>query len=102
MARKHKTGAVGIQQIHQIYCEIEADWSRFIQIQITDQVSESAKELARTHALRGADAIHLSSAQFLWKHLSDSEVRPVMVVSDRELKEAALSLGIECLDPADM
>ena len=52
-------------------------------------------ELVELCALRGYDAIHLASAEAI---LDDGDV---MVVSDTRLAEAAASIGIEALIPAE-
>ena len=54
-----------------------------------------AGELAERCALRGYDAIHLASAEAI---LDEGDV---MVVSDTRLAEAAASIGIEALVPAE-
>src|SRR5437667_3008929 len=77
------------------------DWGRFIQIQLTTETMDLAKDLARNMALRGADAVHLASALVLQRRFADAEDRLVFVASDRELKEAAQSSGIAIIDPEE-
>ena len=81
--------------------ELEEDWARFIQIQLTTETMDLAKDLARNMALRGADAVHLASALVLQRRFADAEDRLVFVASDRELKEAAQSSGIAIIDPEE-
>ncbi len=101
IARKHKAKAITARQIQMIYNSMDKDWSLFIQIQITEEIVELACELAKSHALRGADAIHLSSLNILRERLSLDNNSPIFVVSDKELKKAALTLGFEVIDPED-
>jgi hypothetical protein len=74
---------------------------RFIQIQLTTETTDLAKDLARDMALRGADAVHLVSALVLRRRFADAEERLVFVTSDRELKEAAQSSGLALIDPEE-
>jgi predicted nucleic acid-binding protein len=64
-------------------------------IALTESLAQRAGVLAEAHSLRGYDAIHLASAEAI---LDEGDV---MVVSDARLAEAAASLGIEALVPAD-
>ena len=45
LARKHKAKVINSRQIQDIYLEIEKDWTRFIQIQVTEQIAESAADV---------------------------------------------------------
>jgi hypothetical protein len=81
--------------------ELEEDWERFIQIQLTTETMDLAKDLARDMALRGADAVHLASALVLQRRFAEVEDRLVFVASDRELKEAAQSSGLAVIDPEE-
>ena len=74
---------------------------RFIQVQLTNETMELAKDLARNMALRGADAVHLASALVLQRRFADAEDQLIFVVSDRELKEATQSSGLEVIDPEE-
>ena len=81
--------------------ELEEDWVRFIQIQLTPETMDLAKDLARDITLRGADAVHLASALVFQRRFADAEDRLVFVASDRELKEAAQSSGLAVIDPEE-
>jgi predicted nucleic acid-binding protein len=81
--------------------ELEEDWVRFIQIQLTTETMDLAKDLAKNMALRGADAVHLASALVLQRRFAAAEDRLVFVASDRELKEAAQSSGLAVIDPEE-
>jgi predicted nucleic acid-binding protein len=63
LARKQKAGEIALPLLEQKVLELEEDWGRFIQVHLTTEVVDIAKELARGLALRGADAIHLASAE---------------------------------------
>ena len=70
-------------------------WAEIDGLELTEWLARRAGELAEIHALRGYDAIHLASAEAI---LDDGDV---MVVSDARLAEAAASIGIEALVPAE-
>jgi hypothetical protein len=64
-------------------------------LELTEPLARRAGVLADAYALRGYDAIHLASAEAI---LDDGDV---MVVSDTRLAEAAASIGIDALVPAE-
>lgn len=79
--------------------ELEEDWRQFIQIQLTAETADLAKELARQLALRGADAVHLASALMLARRLAADEDQLVVITSDRELKGATQRSGLAVVNP---
>jgi predicted nucleic acid-binding protein len=70
-------------------------WARIQSVDLGEPLARRAGELADVCALRGYDAIHLASAEAI---LDEGDV---MVVSDTRLAEAAASIGIEALVPAE-
>ena len=101
LARKRKARDIDLLSFEQKVQELEEDWERFIQIQLTTETMDLAKDLAKNMALRGADAVHLASALVLQRRFADAEDRLVFVASDRELKEAAQSSGLALIDPEE-
>lgn len=75
----------------------EAYWDAVRPVELTAAVQESAGRLAREHALRGADAIHLASA------LAITDPDLVVAVWDRRLASAAgeLSLAVSPAPPGE-
>ena len=69
----------------------EKDWNDFWAatrpVELTAAVEQHAGELTRTHALRGADAVHLASA------LAIDEPDLVVAVWDKRLHAAATAAG---------
>lgn len=57
-------------------------------VEITDQLLRAAGALARSHGLRGYDAVHLSAG------LSVSDLDVVFVTGDSNLAAAAQAVGI--------
>jgi predicted nucleic acid-binding protein len=101
LARKRKARDIDLLSFEQKVQELEEDWGRFIQIQLTTETMDLAKDLARNMALRGADAVHLASALVLQRRFADAEDQLVFIASDRELKEAAQSSGLAIIDPEE-
>ena len=101
LARKRKARDIDLLSFQQKVQELEEDWMHFIQIQLTTETINRAKDLARDMALRGADAVHLASALVLQSRLVDAEDRLIFVAADRELKEAAQASGLAIIDPEE-
>jgi len=101
LSRKHKAREITAFQFKQKAQELEDDWKRFIQIQMTSEVVDNAKELTKKLALRGSDAIHLSSALLLQRRFLGKDDRLIIVTSDYELKKAAKSTGLTDIDPIE-
>lgn len=70
---------------------VERDWNEFWAatrpVELTPAVQQHAGELARAHALRGADAVHLASA------LAIGDPELVIAVWDRRLHAGARAAG---------
>jgi predicted nucleic acid-binding protein len=99
LARKGKAQEINSSVLNQKVQELEEDWQRFIQVQLTTEAVDIAKELARDLALRGADAVHLASGSLLQRRFAEEDDRLILVTSDHELKEAAQSSGLAVMDP---
>ena len=99
LARKGKAREINPSVLEQKVQELEDDWKRFIQVQLSAEAVDKAKEIAREMALRGADAVHLSSALLLQRRFADENDQMIVVTSDHELKEAAQSSGLVVIDP---
>jgi len=92
LGRKWKTREIGRTQASQAMREFEKDWqSVFIKIPVSEGLAESAASLALSLSLKGADAVHLASAQAAGIDL--------FVASDRPLSEAARKIGLKTYDP---
>ena len=101
LARKRKARGIDSAAFEQKSVELESDWERFIQIQLSAEAVELAKVMARMPALRGADAIYLASALILQERFVDEDDRLVLVTSDRELKEAGETAGLIVMNPEE-
>jgi len=101
LARKHKAEEIDSVTFEQKAQELEEDWESFVQIRFATELVHRAKEVAKQQALRGADAIHLASALLLESRFVETDDRLIFVASDHELKKAALSSGLEVIDPEE-
>ena len=99
LARKCKALEITREDFELKVAEIERDWRTFVQIELTLDMLDRAKQAAARLALRGSDAVHFAALQSLEQRLSHSGHRVVLVASDRELKEAAEASGIAVIDP---
>jgi predicted nucleic acid-binding protein len=101
LSRKHRAGQISAESRDQGLIDLERDWRQFVQIVPIDHVITAAVRLARDHALRGSDAIHLASALLVSQRLTGSGHRAVLATCDRELKRAAQEVGLLSFDPEE-
>jgi len=99
LARKCKAREIERPLFEQKARELGEDWENFVHIQITTEVVNMGKELAKELALRGADALHLASALLLQDRFAEENDQLIFVTSDHELKDAAQGSGITVIDP---
>jgi predicted nucleic acid-binding protein len=64
-------------------------WAAIRPVELTPTVEQQAGQLAKSHALRGADAVHLASA------LAINDPDLVVAVWDRRLHAGALAAGVQ-------
>jgi len=93
--RNHDLDRSGLAQAEEGW---DAFWGATRPVELTPAVACHAGELAKDHALRGADAVHLASA------LAMSDRSLIVAVWDRRLHACALATGLGVapvtLDPA--
>jgi len=92
LARKGKGREIDPSMLDNKLRELDEDWTRFIQVHMTMDVVDMARQVAQELALRGADAIHLEE---------DESAHLTFVASDRELKDAAEASHLTLIDPED-
>jgi hypothetical protein len=83
-ARNHDLDADDLRTAEQAWEEF---WAATRPVELTPAVERHAGELAREHALRGADSVHLASA------LAIGDPDLVIAVWDRRLHAGALAAG---------
>lgn len=84
-ARNHELRAEELLEAEHAWEEF---WAATRKVELTTDVEQHAGHLARTHALRGADAVHLASA------LAVNDDDLVVAVWDRRLHGGVLAAGI--------
>ena len=65
LARRQREGEIKEAQLQQALTQLRQDWEDLERIPVGDQVAEEAGVLARSRAIRGADAVHLATAALL-------------------------------------
>lgn len=91
-ARNHDLGANDVRIAERTWDEF---WAATRPVELTQAVERHAGQLARIHALRGADAVHLASA------LAVGDPDLVVAVWDRRLHAGARAAGAR-VSPADL
>lgn len=91
-ARNHDLGDEDLQTAEQAWEEF---WAATRPVELTPAVEQMAGQLAKSHALRGADAVHLASA------LAIDNPDLVVAVWDRRLHAGVLAAGIR-VAPANL
>jgi predicted nucleic acid-binding protein len=71
--------------------QLDADWVRFLVVELDDDLARAAGRLADVHGLRGCDAVHLASFEALLARSDDEDVR--FSCADERLVRAARALG---------
>ena len=74
--------------------EFEADWERYVKIEITEPLVVNAADLAERHRLRAYDALHLASVLILAARAADP---PTFCCWDGDLLAAASREGLALL-----
>jgi len=78
LARKCKAQEIPRADFEAKLAEIDRDWQHFIQIELTLNGLDQARDAAVYFALRGADAVHFAALQSLRQGLSNSEHKVVL------------------------
>jgi predicted nucleic acid-binding protein len=61
-ARHRRDGALTATALRQVVRELDAEWSAYTVVDVSDAVVRRAGALAERHALRGYDAVQLAAA----------------------------------------
>ncbi|MGA2106323.1 MAG: type II toxin-antitoxin system VapC family toxin [Syntrophorhabdales bacterium] len=85
-ARRFREGSVTKRAYKSLLLSFEKDWINYLQVKVSQDLIRLAGDLAEKHALRGFDAIHLSSAVSLMK----ANVGVVFLCHDEKLQKALL------------
>jgi predicted nucleic acid-binding protein len=88
--RKQREGVLSAREYARTATSFKNDYRRFILIPVSSGLNERIETLARKHALRGFDAIHLASAFVI---RNNGKVETGFACYDRALNEAAWREG---------
>lgn len=98
LARRYREGDLSRDRLDKIARSFERDWQAFTQVEVSNEILTNTRHLVRRHPLRGADAIHLSSALWVARALR----HPVQFVSaDDRLLEAAAKERLDTVIPRE-
>lgn len=90
-ARLRRERPVSTRRHRERVAQLNRDWNRYAVIELTAAVARNAGELAELQGLRGFDAIHLASAQWLSSAQGDEVLFQAF---DRRLAAGAESAGL--------
>jgi predicted nucleic acid-binding protein len=85
-ARRFRERAFTANEYRLLLSSLNEDWGNYLILKVTNELVRRAGDLAEKHALRGFDAIHLSSAVSLCQ---DFSAPVVFSCSDRKLQKAS-------------
>ncbi len=76
------------REMNMVRSRLEARWDQFEVVELDDEISRTAGDLAEAHALRGFDSVHLASAVAL------SDETLILASWDVDLRRAAADAGL--------
>ena len=92
--RRRHEGGISAGGYRRIVRDLDADWSRYLMVEVTDPLLREAARLVEAHRLRASDAVHLASAVAVQERMAE----PVTFGCwDRGLERAARGQGLELL-----
>lgn len=92
MGRKLRNKEIAEAKVGEAIKELEKDWCEvFAKIPLEDTLAETAAAMALEYPLKGADAVHLASAEAIGAEL--------FVASDNKLIRVAKKMGINSYNP---
>jgi uncharacterized protein len=93
LARRRRSGHLSSQPHRTVLRALEADWQRYIRLEVTEDLIHEAATIAENYALRAYDAIHLASAVLLSRRLGET----MFASWDDALDAAAVREGLRRL-----
>jgi len=92
LARRRRERTLSAPDLRGIVVRFDADWARFVTIDVANPLTRRAGELADRFNLRGFDAIHLASFELVLER-ADGEDDVTFSTADDTLARAARRLG---------
>lgn len=84
--RKRREGTLSRTRYDLAVEQFEAEWPGYLRIDLRDDILAMTRDLTRRHPLRGFDAIHLASALYLYRTLTEETT---FIAADTQLVRAA-------------
>ena len=97
-ARKHRDNEIEKRHYQRIWRSFINDWEAIILIEVQEELFPLIRRLVESYPLRGADAIHLSSAIWIGEKIGQSLT---FAASDNALLSAARNEGLVVINPED-
>jgi predicted nucleic acid-binding protein len=94
LSRAVRSGYLSSEQAQELKNQYREDWSKIVEITVSDLLIARAETLAWEQKLRGYDSVHLAAA-FLWQEML--QVPITLVTFDRQLWEAGQRTGLQVL-----
>lgn len=88
LASAARSGRVTSSEVRWVRSRLETRWDQFEIVEIDDEISKAAGDLAEDHALRGFDSVHLASAVAL------ADDTMILATWDADLRRAAVDAGL--------
>jgi uncharacterized protein len=92
LARRRRERTLRASDLSVIIARFDADWHRFVTLDVTNPLAVRAGELADRFNLRGFDAIHLASFELVLDRAGDED-DVTFSTADDTLARAARRLG---------
>jgi len=97
MAQARRSGGLAPADLRRAVAELDAAWTGFLRIDVSESLVSRAGALAEEHGLRGYDAVQLACALDAWPDASDF----VFASFDVDLNAAAVREGLHLADASD-
>lgn len=95
-ARRRHEGAVSAGDYRRVIRDLDADWSRYLIVEVTNSLIREGARLVEAHRLRAYDAVHLASAVTVHRRLAELVI---FASWDHDLEKVAKREGFELLQP---
>jgi len=92
LARKRREGSVDETAYQTALRTFQTDWDGIGKMEVSEETARRAGDLARKHALRGFDAIHLASALLISSGIKGGKL--AFATADARLARAAAQEGL--------
>jgi uncharacterized protein len=93
-AKKYRMGEIAAHELDRIKREFDLDWQHFNQLPVEREIVRLAGDLAERFRLKGYDAVHLATADRLYREVRS---RLLFACFDSALNAAASTLGLRLL-----